>query len=174
VEAGPHPIHGTKRAAGSRDEAVALQSKSPCHLWSKAAYLRSDTIGCTTYPTATTIPSSPQQMRDGRTYLLCSRFDIPIVSCARHSLTRPLTIISTLQNTDRRTKCRRHSNFALSYSHPTTITHGQFASRTEAFCEFFDARHQLRCETVVRYKLQVATGPPSCAWYLQKACLCIA
>jgi hypothetical protein len=35
VEAGPHPMHGTKRAAGSRDEAVALQSKSPCHLWSR-------------------------------------------------------------------------------------------------------------------------------------------
>ena len=32
---GPHPIHGTKRAAGSRDEAVALQSESPvaCGHW---------------------------------------------------------------------------------------------------------------------------------------------
>lgn len=26
---GPHPIHGTKRAAGSRDEAVALSSQNP-------------------------------------------------------------------------------------------------------------------------------------------------
>jgi hypothetical protein len=52
---GPHPTHGTKRAAGSRDEAVALQSKSPaaCGHWPWPRTRRGGRIACTVLSTAT-------------------------------------------------------------------------------------------------------------------------
>jgi len=62
VESGPHPIHGIRRAAGSRDEARCWRVDIPSRVWPWPR--RRGRIGCIVHPTAMT--SSLQHMCYGR------------------------------------------------------------------------------------------------------------